>query len=119
MKHEALELFSLKRIDFLFVAACPERRNAQTLRFAAREQRRSMGPRKHGHLARHGPEFLKPTPVRPFSLIQNERTHRFLLDRIKNFLYLFLLKLRFGRIKQAKHPLIQFLPFCNPLFLCL
>ena len=49
VQHVVLADVALERVDHLLVLAGAERRHAQRLRLAAREQRRAVDPRQHAH----------------------------------------------------------------------
>ena len=71
VEHEAVGVLAHQRIDALLVARGAECRHDQRLRFAAREERRTVGARQHAGADRNRAHSARVAPVDPRLARQN------------------------------------------------
>ena len=80
MKHEALSVFALQRVDDLLVSCGTQGCHRQSLCFPAGEQRRTMGARQHACANCNRPHSARVTSVDTRLAVENLAAHDFRLD---------------------------------------
>ena len=83
VKHEALEGFAFQHIQPLLVLAGAERGRHQSLRLAAREQRRAVRAGQQADLHADGTHLVEGAPVGPLMLVDDVVAEQFLLEGVE------------------------------------
>src|SRR6185436_10527386 len=84
VQQECLLVGALQRIDELLVLAGAERRDHQSLRLAACEQRRTVGARQHADLAHDRPHGLHVAAVDAFAGVEDVPAYDLALEFLEH-----------------------------------
>ncbi len=83
MQHEALGGFArLQQLDALLVVLGAQRHRDQRLRFAAREERRSVRARQHAGFDGDGPDLVEGAAIRTPAVVEHLVAEDALLERV-------------------------------------